>query len=90
MHRPSFEAVSGRKQDYWLVETVGLLTAAIGLSLCLAGRRKEPSAEADLLSFAAALGFATIDLRYGLARTVRPAYLVDGVVQLAFLRRAST
>ena len=90
MHRRSFEAVSGRKHAYWLVETVGLLTAAVGLSLCLASRRKEPSPEASLLGFAAALGFTTIDLWYGLAGRIRPVYLLDGLVQLAFLRRLST
>jgi hypothetical protein len=88
MHRRSFEAVSGRKHDFWLAETVGLITAAIGLSLCLASRRKEPSPEAQLLGVAAAAGFAAIDLRYGLTRRIRPVYLLDALLQLSFLRRA--
>lgn len=88
MHRRSFEAVSGRKHDFWLAETVGLITAAIGLSLCLASRKKEPSPEAEVLRVAAAAGFAAIDLRYGLTRRIRPVYLVDGLLQLWFIKRA--
>jgi hypothetical protein len=86
LHRRSFEAVSGRKHDFWLAETVGLVTAAVGLSLCLASRRKTPSPEAKLLAVTAAAGFAAIDLRYGLTRRIRPVYLVDGLAQLAFIR----
>jgi len=86
LHRRSFEAVSGRKHDFWLAETVGVVTAAVGLSLCLASRSKTPSPEAKLLGVAAAAGFAAIDLRYGLTRRIRPVYLLDGLAQLAFIR----
>jgi hypothetical protein len=86
LHRQSFEAVSGRKHDFWLAETVGLVTAAVGLSLCQASRSKTPSPEAKLLALTAAAGFAAIDLRYGLTRRIPPAYLLDGLAQLAFIR----
>ena len=33
LHRRSFERVTGRKQDFWLVRTVGGLAAASGASL---------------------------------------------------------
>ena len=75
-----------RKHEFWLAETVGLVTAAIGLSLCRASRSKTPSPEARLLSLAAAAGFAVIDLRYGLTRRIQPVYLLDGLAQLAFIR----
>lgn len=78
--------MSGRKHDFWLAETVGLVTAAVGLSLCLASRRKTPSPEAKLLGLAAAAGFAAIDLRYGLTRRIRPVYLLDGLAQIVFIR----
>jgi hypothetical protein len=89
LHRRSFEAVSGRKHDFWLAETVGLVTAAVGLSLCLASRRETPSPEAKLLGLAAAAGFAAIDLRYGLTRRIPPVYLLDGLAQLAFIRTST-
>ncbi|MGE3500053.1 MAG: hypothetical protein AB7N53_19505, partial [Candidatus Binatia bacterium] len=38
IHRASFEAVTGPKVDYWLVETVGILVAVIGLTLLAAIR----------------------------------------------------
>ena len=38
--RRGFETVTGRKTDYWLVRTVGLLAAAIGASLLTGSSRR--------------------------------------------------
>jgi hypothetical protein len=84
LNRRSFEAVSGRKHDFWLVRTVGLVTAAVGLSINLAGQREEATAD-TALKVGTALGFATIDLTYGLTRRISAVYLVDGVIQVAFV-----
>jgi hypothetical protein len=47
IHRPSFEAaISGKKRDFWLAETVGAITAAVGLTLALAGKREDACAAA--------------------------------------------
>jgi hypothetical protein len=84
LNRRSFEAVSGRKRDYWLVRTIGLITAAAGLSITLAGPRKDNASD-TVLKVGTATGFAAIDLGYGLTRRISAVYLVDGVIQLAFV-----
>jgi hypothetical protein len=84
LNRRSFEAVSGRKHDFWLVRTVGLITAAVGLSINLASQREEAAAD-TALKVGTALGFAAIDLTYGLTRRISAVYLVDGVIQVAFV-----
>jgi hypothetical protein len=35
LNRQSFEAITGRKVDFWLVQTVGVTLAAIGAGLSL-------------------------------------------------------
>ena len=46
LHLRSFEAVTGRKRDRWLVQTVGGLIAAIGASLLVAARKPARSTQA--------------------------------------------
>jgi hypothetical protein len=83
IHRRSFEAVSGRKHDFWLAQTVGAITAAVGLTLTLASRRKDASPEITLLGLGTAAGFAGVDFTYGLKGRISAVYLIDGVLQLA-------
>jgi hypothetical protein len=85
LDRRSFEAVSGKKRDYWLVQTVGLITAAVGLSINLAGERKEATRDVTVLRLGTALGFAAIDFTYGLTRRIPAVYLADGAAQVAFI-----
>ena len=80
VHRDSFEAISGRKTDYWLVRTVGLLAAAIGTSLLVATRGERVAAEAAVLAAAAGTSFTAIDLVYVARRRIRPVYLADAAV----------
>ena len=85
LNRRSFEAVSGRKHDFWLVRTVGAITAAAGLSITIASRRNESTAEMAALKLGTALGFAAIDFTYGLKRRISPVYLLDGAIQTMFI-----
>jgi hypothetical protein len=85
LNRRSFEAVSGKKRDFWLVRTVGAITAAAGLSITIASRRNESTAEMAALKLGTALGFAAIDLTYGLRRCISAVYLLDGGVQTMFI-----
>lgn len=80
VHRDSFEAVSGRKTDYWLVQTVGLLAAAIGTTLLVATRGERVATEAAVLAAAAGTSFTAIDLLYVARRRIRPVYLADAAV----------
>ena len=74
----AFEALTGRKRDRWLVRTVGLLAAVIGLTLI---RRPGRSRELADLSAGA---FAVADLM-ALHAGQLPTYLADAVVEGAFV-----
>ena len=84
VHRRSFEAVTGRKTDYWLVRTVGLLAAAIGASLLIGAMRDEqPSPEAVALAGGSAASFALVDVVYVARRRISPIYLADAALHAA-------
>ena len=78
--RRGFETVTGRKTDYWLVRMVGLLAAAIGVSLLTGARGARPSSEATVLGVAAGASFTAVDLAYVARRRISPVYLADAVV----------
>jgi hypothetical protein len=84
-HRRSFEAVTGRKSDFWLVQTVGVVVAAIGAGLALGLRRDEPSPEIKLTAGVAAAGLASIDVYYAATHTIDPIYLADAIVEALFV-----
>jgi hypothetical protein len=84
----TFEAVTGPKTEDWLVHCVGVLAAAIGLTLLAGvrgGRAGSALRETVVLSVASALAFAGIDLVYYFLGVIRWVYAADGVVQLAFV-----
>lgn len=88
----SFEAVTGPKTDDWLVQTVGLLAAAIGVSLLVGVWRSQPSPETLTLSVTAAAAFACVDVVFVIRRIISPIYLVDAVIEgmvLLFLAATS-
>jgi len=78
--RRGFETVTGRKTDYWLVRTVGLLAAAIGASLLTGARGARPSAETTVLAVSAGASFTAVDLVFVAKRRIRPVYLADAAV----------
>jgi hypothetical protein len=82
IHRPSFEQVTGKKEDFWLVRTVGGLAAASGLSMGLAAWRGSRQPETVVLALANGLVFALADLRA--ARTESRLYLADSLLQIGF------
>jgi hypothetical protein len=78
--RRGFETVTGRKTDYWLVRTVGVLAAAIGASLLTGARGARPSPETTVLAVAAGASFTAVDLVFVAKRRIRPVYLADAAV----------
>ena len=74
----AFEALTGRKRDRWLVRTVGLLAAVIGLTLV---RRPDRGAELADLSAGA---FAVADV-LAVGAGQMPTYLGDAAVEGAFV-----
>lgn len=86
LHLPSFEWVTGPKADDWLVHTMGLLLASIGVVLWLGTRRKPPPDHAIvLLGALTAASLAGIELRYGLTGRIWSIYLVDAALEIALV-----
>ncbi|NKX50383.1 hypothetical protein HER39_07350 [Arthrobacter deserti] len=85
VHYRSFEAVTGPKTDEWLVRCVGGLGAAAGYVQLRAGRAAEGLASARRLGAGAAATFGAIDLVYGGSGRISRIYLLDAVVELAWL-----
>ncbi|HEY8369166.1 MAG TPA: hypothetical protein VIM86_07590 [Thermodesulfobacteriota bacterium] len=83
--RRTFETVTGPKTDWWLVQTVGALVAAIGGTLLLAGRRGAGRPEVAFLGMASAAGLAAIDMVHAARGRISPVYLLDAAVEAALV-----
>jgi hypothetical protein len=83
--RRSFEAVTGPKADWWLVQMVALLAATIGTTIGLGVREERPSPAIRTLAVLSALSFTGIDVVHSLRGRISKVYLGDAVVELALL-----
>ena len=84
VHMESFVAVTGPKEDYWLVRTVAMLTSFIGTGLLIAGIKKHVSFPMIVTVAGSAFGFLLIDVIYVLQNVLWPVYLLDAGVELVF------
>jgi hypothetical protein len=83
--RRLFEAVTGRKRDWWLVEAVGAVVMPVGLGLVAAARSERMTSEVVGIAVGCAGGLAAIDVRHVLRGHIPPVYLVDATLQTAAL-----
>jgi hypothetical protein len=83
LSRRSFEAVTGSKVDWWLVQTVGVLVTAIGATLTTAGAQDRVTPDLERLAAGAALGLAAVDVAHGARGRISRIYLVDAAAELA-------
>lgn len=84
-HIKSFIKVTGPKTDIWLVKVFGALVAEIGVVtmwLVVAGKADR---QVRLLSSGNAAVLALFDLYYFARGRLSPAYLLDAVLELAFI-----
>jgi energy-converting hydrogenase Eha subunit E len=75
----TFERVTGPKIDDWLVKTVGVLIAVIGVTLVLAGVRRDVTAEIVTLAVGSALALTAVDVIYVAQGRIARIYLLDAV-----------
>jgi hypothetical protein len=80
----SFMSVTGPKTDIWLVKTAGVVIAVTGISIMLASFYKRYHRETVFLAGFSALGLGIIDVKYFLAGSLSPVYLVDACVEFPF------
>lgn len=85
VHIDSFQKVTGRKTDLWLVKTVGLLLGAIGAGLIIAASSRQFAPGIVFIAMASAAALLCIELVYVIKRVIWPIYLADALVELGFL-----
>ncbi|MGE5441317.1 MAG: hypothetical protein ACM3UR_15795 [Bacteroidota bacterium] len=81
----TFEKVTGPKVDKWLVKTVGVLIAVVGLALIIAFVRKEISFEMVIVAAGSALGLMLIDIIYSLTGVISKIYLLDAAAEFVLI-----
>lgn len=77
----TFEIVTGVKKDKWLVKTAGLLIASSGIIFIIFNNTKA----AIFLAILNALSLAAIDAFYVYRNVIAKIYLLDAVVEVAFV-----
>ncbi len=83
--RRAFEAVTGPKADWWLVETVGAVVTPVGAGLLAAAARRRVTPEIVGIAAGCAAGLAAIDVFYAANARISRMYFVDAAVQAAAL-----
>ena len=84
--RSAFQAATGPKREWWLVQTVGALVTAVGVGLLLgAAIRDRVTPEIAGIASGCAAGLAGIDVVYVLRPRISPVYLGDAAVQSPLL-----
>jgi hypothetical protein len=84
LSRRAFELITGRKHDWWLVQTVGLLVAPLGALLTAASLRGNLSNREKNLAITTAVSLGSIETVYALRRRISLVYLLDAVLQGIF------
>jgi hypothetical protein len=85
VHMESFQWVTGRKTDLWLVKTTGVLLAVIGSGLTLAATANQITVPLAIIGMASAAGLIAIELVYVFKRVISGIYLVDSTIEAGFL-----
>jgi hypothetical protein len=83
--RRAFEAVTGPKREWWLVQTVGVAVTAVGGGVLAAAARDRVTPEVEAIATGCAAGLATIDVVYATRGRIAPTYLADAAAQVALL-----
>ena len=86
LDRRSFERVTGPKVDFWLVQTVGVLVASVGIGLARAAlsRRAIPP-EVRSIALTSAGGLALLDTMFVLRGRISSVYLLDALAEGALV-----
>ena len=83
--RRAFEAMTGPKREWWLVQTTGGLVTVIGGAVASATLRRRVTPEVLAVATGSAAVLGTIDVVYVARRRIAPTYLLDAAVQAALL-----
>jgi hypothetical protein len=81
----TFLLITGPKTDLWLVKTVGLILALIGIVLLYAQWTGTVNPPVILLAIGAAFSLALVEFIYVAKRVISPIYLADAFVELILI-----
>lgn len=85
VHMDSFIAVTGPKQDLWLVITVGAQIVAVGVALVVGAARRVPTVATATLAIGVALALTAVDVVYVFAGRISAIYLADAAAEIALI-----
>lgn len=85
LSRRTFEGMTGRKRDWWLVQMVGLLACANGFAISIGAKREPVSRETIALSVLSALSFGAIDTVHALKGRISKIYLCDAALEVILI-----
>lgn len=80
----SFMAVTGPKNDLWLVKTVSVVLLAIAVTLLSFVFVSSDPLPAILLGFLTSAGLAAIDFYYSGREVISTVYALDGIAEVVF------
>jgi hypothetical protein len=81
----TFQLVTGPKTDLWLVKTVGIILAIIGVVLIFAQINTEINSSIILLAIGSALSLAIVEFVYVSKRVISAIYLADALIELILI-----
>jgi hypothetical protein len=81
IHLRSFERVTGRKREGWLVRTVAMFVVAIGATLGLGVIRRDVDEQMRALGILGALAPTLIETPEATSRRISPIYLLDAALE---------
>src|SRR3954447_26511588 len=85
IHRRSFEAVFGPKQDYWIAATVALLLVGNGTVRLMNASTPEGVGSAKRLGMTTAAALAGVDVINVARGRTSSAYLIDAAAEVGWL-----
>lgn len=83
VHLRSFLALTGPKNELWMLKTLSALIAAAGLALGRASASHEATGHAGTLAVGSSVALGGADTWYVARRRISPVYLVDAAAQAA-------
>ena len=83
--RRLFEAVTGPKREWWLVQTFGGVVTAVGAGIGAAVARRRVTPEIVGIAAGSATVLAVADVWFVARGRIRPTYLLDAAAEAALL-----
>lgn len=83
LNMASFITATGPKQDTWLVEMVGLLSASVGLTFIITSLRRHSLPV--FLGYMVSASFLGMDVIYVAGGVIDRIYLLDAAIQAVFI-----